>query len=163
MQPLKLAYSITHALPGRVGFCIPRITQDPKYIKRLQALLKGEALVADAQFNIAAGSIVITYDGIISDSEMRSRLADLIESANTIPCSIAHALPGRVRFHVPEVAVDPKYVQRLETLLKADTCVTSERVNSAAASVIITYKPEAIPDAEIHSHLASLIQYASQI
>lgn len=89
----------------------PRITQGPKYIQRLQALLKAEALAASVQFNIAAGSIVITYkSGTISDSEIRSHLADLIESANTIPCSIAHALPGRVRFHVPEVAVDPKYV-----------------------------------------------------
>jgi sulfite reductase alpha subunit-like flavoprotein len=75
--------------------------------------------------------------------------------------SIVHALPGRVRFHVPQIAQNSEYVQRLQALLKAEPWVTSERVNSSAASIVITYTSGEIPDSERRSHLASLIQSAS--
>ena len=84
--------------------------------------------------------------------------------------SIAHAIPGRVRFRVPRIAHDPKYVQRLETLLKSDSTVTSERVNSAARSVVITYKTGMMQNSQKRvqgflstpiSHLANLIESAN--
>ncbi|WP_375505681.1 hypothetical protein [uncultured Nostoc sp.] len=84
--------------------------------------------------------------------------------------SIAHAIPGRVRFRVPRIACDPKYVQRLETLLKSDSTVTSERVNSAARSVVITYKTGMMQNSQKRmqsflstpiSHLANLIESAN--
>ncbi|MCC5663323.1 hypothetical protein LC653_05090 [Nostoc sp. CHAB 5784] len=84
--------------------------------------------------------------------------------------SIAHAIPGRVRFRVPGIACDPKYVQRLETLLKSDSTVTSERVNSAARSVVITYKTGMMRNSQKRvqsflltpiSHLVNLIESAN--
>ncbi|MBW4500648.1 MAG: hypothetical protein KME57_14090 [Scytonema hyalinum WJT4-NPBG1] len=262
-------YSITHALPTRVGFCIPRISEDREYVQRLQNLLACEPWIITQQINYMAGSIVITYkSGIMSDSEIRLYLANLIESASnpeqtmpatekpvisssvsqratrksvvqekengyetvsagvssdprsvgmgvslqskleragvslglelkggdqmptpqdqsnhdlakthqtvkqpaTVTYSIAHAIPGRVRFRVPRIAKDSKYVQRLEALLKADPVVTGDRVNNAAASIVITYKSGAMLNSQKRSlslleqaisYLSSLIQSAA--
>ncbi|MEH2037239.1 HMA2 domain-containing protein [Nostoc sp.] len=239
----RVAYSIICAFPGQVAFCIPQISEDPKYVQRLLALLANEPLVINQQVNnTMVGSIAITYSDVKSDVDMRSHLANLIQlagnpevlpgSANQFkPCStavitedrqdkkpkipaekqksatfsltsadasvsktksnsvsstdsvihqakkpakvaysIAHAIPGRVRFRVPQIARDPKYVQRLEALLKSDSTVTSERVNSAARSVVITYKTGMIRDSQKRvqsflsaaiSHLANLIESAN--
>jgi hypothetical protein len=262
-------YSITHALPTRVGFCIPRISEDRKYVQRLQNLLACVPWIITQQINYMAGSIVITYkSGIMSDSEIRLYLANLIQSASnpeqtmpatekpvisssvsqratrksvveekengyetvsagvssdprsvgmgvslqskseragvslglelkggdqmptpqhqsnhdlakthqtvkqpaTVTYSIAHAIPGRVRFRVPRIAKDSKYVQRLEALLKADPVVTGDRVNNAAASIVITYKSGAMLNSQKRSlslleqaisYLSSLIQSAA--
>jgi hypothetical protein len=273
-------YSITHALPTRVGFCIPRISEDREYVQRLQNLLACEPWIITQQINYMAGSIVITYkSGIMSDSEIRLYLANLIQSASnpeetmpatekpvisssvsqraarnsvvqekengyetvsagvssdprsvgmgvslqskseragvslgleleraggsfnsqleragkmptpqeqsnhdpdkthqtvkqpaTVTYSIAHAIPGRVRFRVPRIAKDSTYVQRLEALLKADPVVTGERVNNAAASIVITYKSGAMLNSQKRSlslleqavsYLSSLIQSAA--
>jgi hypothetical protein len=240
-QSSKVAYSITYAVPGQVGFCIPRISEDPKYVQHLLVLLADEPSVISQQINInssTAGSIVITYkSGVMSDVEMRSHLGNLIQFAGNaevvsptanefkaypvavttqdrqetkpkretfslpsldasvsktqsnsissthsqsviqqakqpakVAYSIAHAIPGRVRFRVPQIACDPKYVQRLEALLKSDSTVTSERVNKAAKSVVITYKTGMMQNSHKRvqsflsaaiSHLASLIQSAN--
>ncbi|NMF62073.1 HMA2 domain-containing protein [Brasilonema octagenarum] len=84
--------------------------------------------------------------------------------------SIAHAIPGRVRFRIPRIAKDSKYVQRLEALLKGDPLVTGKRVNSAAASIVITYKSGIMPNSkkpslnlleQVISYLSTLIQSAA--
>lgn len=190
-QPSKIAYSITHAFSGQVGFCVPQIAEDPKYIQRLRTLLEAERWVTSEQVNTTAGSIVITYKpGVIPDAEMRSHFANLIQSASeplippgrapgtaptthlneanqrakppsVIAYSIAHAIPGRVRFRVPRIAADPEYVRRLQALLETERWVTSERVNTTVASVVITYQSGVMPDAQMRSHFASLIQSAS--
>ncbi|MEJ6481918.1 hypothetical protein N0Y54_11375 [Nostoc punctiforme UO1] len=242
--PSRVVYSIICAFPGQVAFCIPQISEDPKYVKRLVALLANEPLVIDRQVNnTMVGSIAITYKSdVVSDVDMRSHLANLIQLAGNpevvlatanqlkpysalvatedrqdrkptmqpqkqksatfslssadasvsktksnsvssahsviqqaskpakVAYSIAHAIPGRVRFRVPRIACDPKYVQRLEALLKSDSTVTSERVNSAARSVVITYKTGMMRDSQKRvqsflsaaiSHLASLIESAN--
>lgn len=162
--------------------------------------LLAERWVISEQVNRTTGAIVITYKaGVMSDDEMRSHLASLLQTAKNaqmpklqpstsypesqrenqhttteqpakVTYSIAHAIPGRVRFHVPEIAVDPTYVERLETLVKEDPAVTSERINRNAASIVITYKTGMLRDSQtrvqrifkaVKSHLDSLIQSAS--
>ncbi|MFB2772325.1 hypothetical protein ACE1AT_24005 [Pelatocladus sp. BLCC-F211] len=288
LAQVKEAYSITCAMSGQVGFCVPRISTDDQYQERLVKLLKAEALVTKVQINITAASIVVIYkSGVMSDYEMRSHLVNLIQSgreqpvtiqpANSYPTvnqreniqqqepeklpilpvsshplvtrrfnatavkeiavakiteckflpsrnlaqasinkqasseihnggnqnsclstskvlpvsasrpqktehkakqpakvsySIAHVIPGRIRFHVPRIARDPKYVQCLEALLKADPTVIGERVNRAAGSIVITYKSavkantrdpdRSVLEAAI-SHLANLLQSASDV
>ncbi len=294
LEQAKETYSITYAMPGQVGFCVPRISRDDQYQERLVNLLKAEALVTKVQINITAASIVVIYkSGVMSDYEMRSHLVNLIQSgaeqpvtiqpANSYPTvnqresiqqqdqeklpilpvsshplvtrcfhttavkemavatiaerkflpgrnlaqtsvnkqpsseihnggnqstclsktkvlpassshpdsavllqkteykakqpakvaySIAHVIPGRIRFHVPRITRDPKYVQCLEALLKADPTVIGERVNRAAGSIVITYKSavkantrdpdRSVLEAAI-SHLANLLQSAGDV
>jgi hypothetical protein len=85
VSPQK-TYSIAHAFPGRVRLYIPSISQNSSYGERLKALLEAEEWVTSERTNPKAGSIVITYNHrAISDSEMRSRLSNLIESVATEP------------------------------------------------------------------------------
>lgn len=59
--------------------------------------------------------------------------------------SVVHAIPGRIRFHVPRLAEDSAYQQRLEKLLRLDPQVIQVRMNYHAASVLITYQPGDVP------------------
>lgn len=100
-------------------------------------------------------------------TEHKAKQAD-----NKVDYSIAHVIPGRIRFHVPRIARDPKYVQCLEALLKADPTVIDERVNRDAGSIVITYKSAVKantrdPDRNVLqaaiSHLVNLLQSASDV
>lgn len=78
-----------------------------------------------------------------------------------------------MRFRVPRLAQDPKYVQSLQALLKADWMVLGERINVWASSIVIAYKqtlhqncqkPQVnnnAVEAAIY-HLVSLLQKASE-
>ncbi len=234
-QSYEVVYSTVYALPGKVGFCVPRIIEDPQYLDRLQSLLVQQRWVSDRQVNRVTGLVDITYYKLegMSDLDMRSHLATLIESASQIPqphesteansvkslngdrlpgkvnrvtqqdkiqidkasiedlskhssssfkeesfekktaetgkvtYKIVHTIPGRVRFRVPRIAKDSEYTQRLEKLLKADPVVKSERVNSAAASIIINYDLLTTEsNGMAHtinqiSHLTNLIEFAA--
>lgn len=84
--------------------------------------------------------------------------SDNATQSSKITYSVVHAIPGRIRFNVPRIAQDQGYARRLERLLNADALVTSVRANSAAASIIITYKSDVIPV----SHWVGLIQLADE-
>ena len=53
--------------------------------------------------------------------------------------SIAHAIPGRVRFRVPRIAIDASYARRLARLADSDVHVASVRISSAGASLAVSY------------------------
>ncbi|PMB23964.1 hypothetical protein [Fischerella thermalis] len=176
-------YSITYAMPGQVGFCVPRIARDQRYLEHLLKLLKAEALITNVQVNSTAASVVVTYkSGEMSDSEMRSHLIDLIQSevkepatiqpVNSYPktqkqtelgmaketYSITYAMPGQVGFCVPRISTDEKYQERLVKLLKAEALVTKVQINITAGSIVVMYKSGVMSDYEMRSHLANLIQ-----
>jgi cation transport ATPase len=77
----------------------------------------------------------------------------------SVTYSIVHTLPGRVRFHVPQIAQHRAYARRLERLIKADPQVTSVRVNDDAASITIAYHPHEVSI----SHWVNLMELALQI
>jgi Heavy metal associated domain 2 len=83
--------------------------------------------------------------------------------------SIAHSIPGRVRFRVPRIVEDPKYAQRLEASLEAEPTVIKERINRLTGSITITYKSPLKhntqkPDRKAAiSHLASLLENATDV
>ncbi|BAY10472.1 hypothetical protein [Calothrix sp. NIES-2098] len=81
----------------------------------------------------------------ISRSQTSNSKSTLFSSEDeTITYSVIHAIPGRIRFHVPRIAKDRAYGRRLERLLKTDAQVTSVRINYSAASVAIAYQPSDI-------------------
>jgi len=58
------------------------MTTDLQYVRRWQNLLHQESRAIAPQINLTAGSIVITYkQGTMTDPEMRSHLAILIQAA----------------------------------------------------------------------------------
>ena len=90
--------------------------------------------------------------------EERNRTVDIPQTS----CNVIHAIPGRVRWRVPQLRYNRDYAQRLQTLLRSDPLVTSVRINSAAASLVVNYKSSAVNDAKMRSRLRCLILAASQ-
>ncbi len=76
---------------------------------------------------------------------------------------LAHAVPGRVRFHIPRLAWDAAYARRAQQLVQAAEGVTDVRVSFAAASLAVTYRSGAVSDAVMRSRLAQLIERAAQV
>jgi hypothetical protein len=56
-----------------------------------------------------------------------------------IDYKIVHQIPGRVRFHLPQITQDTAYCKRLEKLLKNEAAVSNFRLNISAASLVINY------------------------
>ncbi|QLE55643.1 HMA2 domain-containing protein [Nostoc sp. TCL26-01] len=221
----RVSYSVTYALPGHIVFCVPRISEDAKYLQNLLRLLETESGVISQEVNSVTGSLAISYQSELANHvDMRGHLASLLEMADDVETeepaalpsspasvfqiadepqveveepttepaslsstppsviypqtikqptkiaySIVHTIPGRVRFHVPQVASDPAYVQRLQALLQSDPVVISERINREAASVVITYQTNKLQRSQQQlqsvltaavSHLINLIQSA---
>ncbi|MEJ1931375.1 HMA2 domain-containing protein [Nostoc sp. NIES-2111] len=197
----KTFYSVTYALPGQIAYCIPRMSEDPKYRQNLLRLLEAQSGIRYQEINEDTGSLVIAYEsGLMSDMEMREHLASLFQAAEMtktevtltstkepiispsppqsvtnsqateqpvkVAYSVVHSIPGRVRFHVPKIATDSAYVQRLEALLQSDPVVISERINRMAASVIITYQPgkvRRLPQQPLQSIFAVAVAYFSSL
>ncbi len=113
-----------------------------------------------------------TISGILnsrlSDQEYETlvkpkRLADSDDIAalpQEISYSVAHAIPGRIRFHIPRLATDPEYAHKLKVVTEFAPRITHVRLDPAAASIIINYQPGVISDDQMQSHLVSLIQTA---
>ncbi len=76
--------------------------------------------------------------------------------------AIAHAVPGRVRLRMPQLAIDPDFANRLQQALKADQYVKHIRINRAAASIAINYDNQGLSDWELGMHLINIINTARQ-
>ena len=72
--------------------------------------------------------------------------------------TVVHAIPGRIRFHLPRLAQDSAYGRRLERLLKTDPQVVSVRVNYHAGSIAIAYQPATVAV----THWVSLMELAGE-
>ncbi|QIR37087.1 hypothetical protein HCG51_10325 [Tolypothrix sp. PCC 7910] len=80
-----------------------------------------------------------------------------------ISYTIIHAIPGRIRFRIPQIARDSEYANKLKRLIESDTIATNVRINPAAASIVINYQPGVISDNQMRLHLVNLIQTAPNI
>lgn len=192
---IKVVHKITYVIPG-LGFSLAQMSEDPKFQQRLLKLLQQQRCVVNQEVDPTARAIVITSQPEVISLEQlatscesgKKNVEVAIEQPTTAPLvfdslthaptteqlakldySIAHAIPGRVRFHIPQIASDPQFVKRLETLLQADPTVKSERVNKDAASIVINYETPMLRDAKKRvqnvfaaavSHLVSLIESA---
>lgn len=90
----KLFYSVTYALPGQITYCIPWISEDPKYRQRLLRLLEAQSGISYQNID-TTGSLVVTYDsGLISSTEIRERLASLFQRAKLIDDTEEKSVPS---------------------------------------------------------------------
>lgn len=77
--------------------------------------------------------------------------------------SIVHAIPGRIRLSIPQLAQDSEYAKKLKALIESDSKVTDVRLNQKAKSLVITYQSNSDSDEQIRAHLISLIENKSDI
>ncbi len=76
--------------------------------------------------------------------------------------AIAHAVPGRVRLKMPQLAIDADFANRLQQALKADEYVNQVRVNRAATSIAINYDNQGLSDWELGLRLMNIINTVRQ-
>lgn len=98
----------------------------------------------------------------VTPDQQNSKQSTVAFDANsTVVYRLVHTIPGRMRFRVPKVAEDSAYLRRLQSLVKKDDWITQMRCNSTVASVVITYNPMQVCEAEAGLHFISLIQIAA--
>lgn len=99
-QPAKIAYSVVHAIPGRIRLNVPRVARDRAYARRLERLLKTESQVTNVRVNCDAASIAITYGAAeipVSHWVGLMQLADTtIPQTNPIKTTTEQPLPEPV-------------------------------------------------------------------
>ncbi len=111
---------------------------------------------------------------IISLEQQRKKATLTSQASNAAPqeisYSVAHAIPGRIRFRVPRIATDAWYADRLKAVMEFNG-IPDVRINREAASIVIKYRSEKISeqkmrsrsDSERVSQLIKLIQTAPSI
>ncbi len=83
-----VSYRVSHSIPGRVRFHIPRIAADPQYVGKLTELVEADSSVSSMRVNLAAASVAIRYQAReIQEHEMQARLISLIQSARDLASS----------------------------------------------------------------------------
>ncbi|MBW4495006.1 MAG: hypothetical protein KME26_18365 [Oscillatoria princeps RMCB-10] len=102
----------------------------------------------------------LSYAELLQPSELGSWKAP---SQRAELYRLAHAVPGRVRFHIPRLAWDAAYARRAQQLIEKTAGVTDVRVSQAAASLAVSYSSGAVSEAQMRSRLAQLIQEAAQV
>ncbi|MGK7917846.1 MAG: HMA2 domain-containing protein [Prochloraceae cyanobacterium] len=76
--------------------------------------------------------------------------------------TIAHAVPGRVRLQMPQLATDADFARRLQQALKLDEHVNHVRINRAAASLAINYNTQGLSDWELGMRLMNIVNTVRQ-
>lgn len=80
-----------------------------------------------------------------------------------ISYTVAHAIPGRIRFRIPRLGKDSEYANKLQQLIESDSRIKNVRINPIAASIVISYQAGIISEEKMRSHLVHLIQNAPNI
>ncbi|MDJ0570945.1 MAG: hypothetical protein QNJ53_18120 [Pleurocapsa sp. MO_192.B19] len=76
--------------------------------------------------------------------------------------TIAHAVPGRVRLKMPQLAIDADFARRLKQALDADEYVNRIRINRPAASIAINYNNQGLSDWELGLRLMNIVNTVRQ-
>ena len=100
----------------------------------------------------------------VTESNKFSSTGEQIEASETDlqGYTIAHAVPGRVRLKMPQLAIDADFARRLQQALNADEHVNHVRINPAAASIAINYNNRGLSDWELGMGLMNIINTVSQ-
>ncbi len=101
---------------------------------------------------------VITVPAVATPAPTAAQSA--VKAPSGMGVAIVHAIPGRVRLRVPNIAKDSTCADRLQTALCAQPEVTEIRLNPLTASIVVQYEIAAGLDESWRSHLVEMIQQA---
>ena len=88
---------------------------------------------------------------------------EMVASQSTLQgYTIAHAVPGRVRLKMPQLAIDADFARRLKQALDADEYVNRVRINRPAASIAINYNNQGLSDWELGLRLMGIVNTVGQ-
>lgn len=95
---------------------------------------------------------------MVDSKETTPNPVDDTASSQETSYSIAHEIPGRIRFSIPKLATDSNYADKLKALIESDSKVTDVRLNQKAGSIAISYQSDLNTDDQIRAHLVNLIE-----
>jgi hypothetical protein len=95
--------------------------------------------------------------------KITSSVVNKTAPSQKISYSVAHAIPGRIRFRIPRLVKDSEYANKLKLVIESDPRTTNVRVNRTAASIVINYRLGEISNNQMRLHLVNLIQTAPNI
>jgi Cu2+-exporting ATPase len=79
---------LLHSVGGRLRLRVPAIAADRPYARRVAALARGEADVADVRVNRAAASIAVRYEPTVPAERMRARIEALVARARDVSVAL---------------------------------------------------------------------------
>lgn len=86
-----------------------------------------------------------------------------VHTVQKISYSVAHAMPGRIRFRIPRLSKDTEYAKKLQLAIESQIKNAKVRINPTAASIVVHYSSDLMPGEQMRSHLVNLIQTAPNI
>ncbi|ALF56498.1 hypothetical protein ACX27_21605 [Nostoc piscinale CENA21] len=111
----QIAYSIAHAISGRIRFRVPRLSKDAEYANKLKVAIESQIKNAKVRINPTASSIVINYpSGLMPDEQMQSQLVHLIQTAPNI------VLPTKVSTKVIVTTIFEALTNLIDSLRNAN-------------------------------------------
>jgi hypothetical protein len=139
--PLMTGLAVTGGLGinGLAAIPVYMITSDAT--RRVINCLEPQVSTSESSKNSHINSV--TKSPQSSSSIGDDRQPEIPQPAK-VDYKVVHAIPGRMRFHIPQLAQDRAYAKRLERLIKTDPQVSSLRINCDAASIAIAYKPREV-------------------
>ena len=104
-------------------------------------------------------SAVIESNNSHNSHNSNSTGEEVVADASTLQgYTIAHAVPGRVRLKMPQLAIDDDLARRLQQALDADEYVKRVRINRPAASLAINYNNQGLSDWELGLRLMGIVK-----
>ncbi|WP_414752582.1 HMA2 domain-containing protein [Anabaena sp. CCY 9910] len=153
--PLMTGLAVTGGLgvSGLAAIPLYMITADATrlVIDYLEPQITGSDAVKES-----AKAVIVTEES--KPESAGNRITKTTIKSAKVTYSIVHEIPGRIRFHIPQIASDRAYAKRLERLLKVDPLVNNVRINGDAASLAIAYQSGKVAT----SHWVSLMELAMQ-
>lgn len=83
-------------------------------------------------------------------------------TSDWVEWQIVHQIPGRLRLRIPRLSWDTAYSRRLARLLLQTTAITENRINSVAASLVVSYAEEMVSETAIKDYLETIILACSR-
>ncbi|MBH8554431.1 hypothetical protein I8751_19080 [Nostocaceae cyanobacterium CENA357] len=151
--PLMTGLAVTTGLKINGFVAIPVYMITSSATRRVIDYLEPQVSASESSKSSHTNSV--TKSSQSSSSTSDDRLSEIPQPAK-VDYKVAHAIPGRMRFHIPQLAQDRAYAERLERLIKTDPQVNSVRINYDAASIAIAYQPREVSV----THWVNLIELA---
>jgi uncharacterized membrane protein len=85
------------------------------------------------------------------------------DPSNNRAFRVVHATLGRIRVSIPQLRYDSIYADRCCQLASSLDGITNVRINPAASSMIVNYKPGVLASQDVENHIAYCISQLIQL
>ena len=92
-----------------------------------------------------------------------SQVLPIAQKPREIGCEVLHALPGRIRLGIPNLAGDREYSDKLTYALQSLAWVSEVRINPAASCAIVNYQSSPASESQQQASILASVQEADSL